>query len=430
MAKLGFDRSIERMDGFALSQFLLREWAVSTEPVQDPIDFRALIAPLGFQAFFETYWEKRPYYLSRAVDDFYQSLLTTDDLERIVSSTDLRYPALEVARGGNYIAAESYTRNIKYGGAYFNGVPDIERVKSEYYSGATIVLPALHRTWTPLRNLCNRIEDELSHPVHANAYMTPGGSEGFTPHYDTHEVFVLQIAGEKHWKVYLPTLQLPNRNQPFNATTYKLPLHPSFEVTLKPGDLLYLPRGFVHCASTSNRFSAHVTVGITPYTWIELLAEFLSTAHQFEGLRNALPPGFSVHEHMKASIGAGLSAKLNEMQTKSDLEKVVSSLAQRVRGARFRPCPPFRLDVRLIDRTTPLRAIQRSRYSIRSEGSNCILSVDGRSLALPAALHPIVDAIACEESFTIDQLPKQFDDVATLAFVRYLYGESFLELVN
>lgn len=40
--------------------------------------------------------------------------------------------------------------------------------------------------------------------VGANVYLTPPNSQGFAPHYDDIEAFVLQIEGKKRWKVYAP----------------------------------------------------------------------------------------------------------------------------------------------------------------------------------------------------------------------------------
>lgn len=37
-----------------------------------------------------------------------------------------------------------------------------------------------------------------------NAYLTPPNSQGFAPHYDDIEAFVLQIEGRKRWKLYKP----------------------------------------------------------------------------------------------------------------------------------------------------------------------------------------------------------------------------------
>ena len=44
-----------------------------------------------------------------------------------------------------------------------------------------------------------------------NAYITPESARGFEPHYDVHDVFVLQVSGEKHWSVHAPVREHPGR---------------------------------------------------------------------------------------------------------------------------------------------------------------------------------------------------------------------------
>ena len=197
-----------------------------------------------------------------------------------------------------------------------------------------MVLPALQRTWSPLRQLCAALEDEFSHPVHANAYLTPGNSPGFAPHYDTHEVLVLQIAGTKRWRVFQPPQPLPHRSQPFTPIGYALP-PPLLELELKPGDLLYLPRGYVHAANTANGHSAHVTIGITVYTWIELIAELANSAKEIAGLRAALPPGFTTREELNLTLQQNLVQCLDLLRDNSDAERLVEGFLQKVRSARL-----------------------------------------------------------------------------------------------
>jgi hypothetical protein len=143
-------------------------------------DLAALLAPARPEDFFREYWERKPLHLSRGDAHYFDSILTNRDLDSIISSADLRYPAIQLAKNGSYLSAEAYTRNIKHGSEFFNGVPDLGQIQSEYRSGATVVLPALQRTWAPLRELCAALENEFSHAVHANAYLTPGDSPGFT----------------------------------------------------------------------------------------------------------------------------------------------------------------------------------------------------------------------------------------------------------
>ena len=40
-----------------------------------------------------------------------------------------------------------------------------------------------------------------------NRYLTPAGTQGFAPHYDDIEAFILQLEGKKHWRLYSPRLE-------------------------------------------------------------------------------------------------------------------------------------------------------------------------------------------------------------------------------
>ena len=138
---------------------------------------------------------------------------------------------------------------------------DADRVPTAFDDGATIVLQALHHNWLPLARFCRALEAELGHPVQANSYYTPRRSQGFAVHHDTHDVFVLQVAGEKHWRVYDPLLELPLKHQRCSSSLGE-PGRPVLELTLRAGDTLYLPRGWLHDALTSDTDSLHITVGV------------------------------------------------------------------------------------------------------------------------------------------------------------------------
>src|SRR3712207_7600770 len=73
-----------------------------------------------------------------------------------------------------------------------------------FADGSTVVLQGLHRLWPPLMEFADQLAADLGHPTQVNAYITPPSSRGFSPHYDVHDVFVLQVAGEKHWRVHEP----------------------------------------------------------------------------------------------------------------------------------------------------------------------------------------------------------------------------------
>jgi ribosomal protein L16 Arg81 hydroxylase len=389
----------------------------------------ALIAPLGFDDFFREHWERKPLHLSRADVHYYDRVLTNADLEDIISSADLRYPAIQLAKNGSYLQAEAYTRNIKHGTESFIGVPDLQQIQSEYRSGATVVLPALQRTWQPLRRLCATLEDEISHPVHANAYLTPGDSPGFTPHYDTHEVLVLQIAGTKRWRVFRPPTPLPHRSQPFSPIGFTLP-PPLLELELKPGDLLYLPRGFVHAAHTSNGHSAHVTIGITVYTWVELIGELANAAKEMAALRAALPPAFASREELKTTLRQNLTQCLALLRDNIDGERLIDGFLQKVGSARIRPQENFNSDATVIGLQTRLKTPQADSYHIATEQRGIVLEFRGKKFVLPEKIRVAIDEMCKRQSFRPAELSGPLDNEGKLTLARYLHGEGFLSLAD
>jgi ribosomal protein L16 Arg81 hydroxylase len=306
--------------------------------------FADLLVPLQRETFFTRYWESQPLHVQRSESDYYAQLLTNRDLEAAISSGGLRYPSIQLARGGGFFPPEAFTRTIRSGGDFFTGIPDLDRIRAEYQSGASISLPGFHRAWEPLGTLAAAIEAEFDHAVHANVYITPGNAIGFSPHYDTHEVFVLQIAGGKRWRIHNPPLPLPHRSQPFDPRSY-VPSAPLCELDLEPGDLLYLPRGFVHTTETSVSFSVHVTLGITVYTWIELLTEWAQLSKHSPSLRRALPPGFAGREDIGQSLADQLRRMSAELQSITDYNAFLEGFSQRVRSARNGLRASFSTDV-------------------------------------------------------------------------------------
>jgi ribosomal protein L16 Arg81 hydroxylase len=309
--------------------------------------FADLLAPIEPKSFLEQSWEKEPLHIERPAGA-YKSLLTNNDVEAVIASGGLRYPAIQLAKGGGFYPPEAFTRSLRSGGDVFTGIPVLDRIRDEYQAGATISLPGFHRAWKPLGLLAVAIEEEFDHPVHTNVYITPGNAAGFSPHYDTHEVFVLQIAGRKHWRIEQPPLHLPHRSQPFNPQTY-VKSGPVLEVDLSPGDLLYLPRGFVHSTATSDSFSVHVTLGITVYTWVELLAAWAELSRHVPSLRRALPPGFAARDDLRQSLGDRLRRVITELQQVTDHDTLLDSFAQRIRFARPQAQQRFSVDTQVFD---------------------------------------------------------------------------------
>ncbi|MFW5473457.1 cupin domain-containing protein [Knoellia sp. CPCC 206450] len=232
----------------------------------------ALARLVGMPApdFAEHVWSRAPL-LTRGSDlprDF-ADLFGPDAVDELVARRALRTPFARMAKDGTTLADRTFT----LGGGVGAGIGDQlseDRVLRELAGGATLVLQALHRSWAPVQDFAAALADDLGHPVQVNAYVTPPQNQGFSDHYDVHDVFVLQVAGEKRWRIRPPVLEAPLRDQPWErhraAVEQAAQSEPFLEETLRPGDCLYLPRGWLHSATALGGTSIHLTIGVHAWT--------------------------------------------------------------------------------------------------------------------------------------------------------------------
>ena len=254
--------------------------------------------------FASQYWGQEPL-LSPAADlpGGITELLDANAIDELVSKRGLRTPFLRVAKNGTTLADKAFTAPGGVGAGIADQVSD-DRLTQLFADGSTLVLQALHRVWPPILEFCQELAAELGHPVQANAYVTPPQNQGFSAHYDVHDVFVLQMEGEKRWRIHRPVLASPLRDQPWNDRRADVEKRadeaPLMEVLLKPGDCLYLPRGYLHAATALGGVSTHLTLGIHVWTRFalaqQLVHQALKTLADDPVMRASLPLGVDVSD--------------------------------------------------------------------------------------------------------------------------------------
>jgi lysine-specific demethylase/histidyl-hydroxylase NO66 len=247
--------------------------------------------------FAEAHWGKAPL-LSHPGGTF-TDLLSVGAVDELLSRRGLRTPFLRVAQHGKVLPASRYTGSGGAGAEIGDQVID-DDVLRLYAGGATLVLQGLHRIWPPLIDFARRLGSELRRPLQVNAYLTPPGSQGFSTHYDTHDVFVLQIDGVKRWRIHEPVLADPLEKQAWGGHADEVAAtaqgEPAMDVLLTPGDALYLPRGWLHSAEAQDTRSLHVTIGVRALTRYALVEELLTLAAGDARLRATLPFGLDVSD--------------------------------------------------------------------------------------------------------------------------------------
>ncbi len=347
----------------------------------------------------------------------FDDLLSEADVERLVCSTAIRYPGFRLVREGRQLAVDEYTSDISWRPAFTRTV-DVPSLLAEWEAGATIVLQALHVNWHPLAVFCRLLEEALGHAVQANAYYTPRGSQGFAVHHDTHDVLVLQVAGEKRWLLYEPLLELPLKHQRYSAA---LGEHgdPTDDLVLRPGDTLYLPRGWLHQAETSASDSLHLTIGITAHTWLD-------------GAKGAVD---ALEDELAFRRGAGFGTSDGLVHILAE-ELEPERVAARQRRGFVDSRRPIREDgltqLRALERLGTETLLERRETVIADleEGAGGLaLHFEGKEVRFPA--HATPELRACFESeapFRLTDLAGELDAEGRLVLAHRLVREGFLRI--
>ena len=390
---------------------------------------RCVTSELDLDEFSRSYWGSRAL-LSHGGD--YGDLFSLDAADELLSRRGLRTPFLRLAKDGAVVGDSQFTGSGGAGAEIADQVRD-DKVAALFASGHTVVLQALHRTWPALVDFSTQLSTDAGHPVQINAYITPAESQGFSAHYDVHDVFVLQVAGEKHWTVREPVHVDPLRNQPWTDHSQAVGAAardrtPVIDDVLRPGDALYVPRGFLHSAKALGGVSAHLTVGLHTLTRYLLVQELAALAADEPSLRTALPLGFDPGDP------AQLSTVLDEVTSlliKKIEQTTPDDLAPRLRNRtwsanRPAPLPPLAHAAAIsnlkVGTTVQLRPGLRFHLT---NGDPVRLHLPDRTISLPKATYPAVERLCSGTPITTGDLPA-LDTPDQLVLIHRLLTEAVL----
>jgi ribosomal protein L16 Arg81 hydroxylase len=276
----------------------------------DTFTLKSLLWPVTEEAFRSYHWERTPLVVHRGERDYYGNLFTLEDVDQAIATAPAKIVTAD-AKSTQYVRYEEKSGSIP-----------LDRVLAEMRDGRTLLLEHLHRRNQKLGLLCRLLEQELGHRFETNIYLTPPHGQGLIPHWDNHDTIILQVAGSKHWRIEQQRRKLPTQHERMTDPNREFTENAS-PFILEQGDMIYIPRGFVHAAECGAQPSLHITVGVRIYTWEELLKAVISgAALEDESLRHALPLGF-------LQAGDGLAQGVMGALHKIADEKLIPSLVDR-----------------------------------------------------------------------------------------------------
>ncbi|WP_330343202.1 JmjC domain-containing protein [Streptomyces sp. NBC_00557] len=222
------------------------------------------------ESFFAQHFDRQPLLRRGALADRVRDLITVDRLDDVIALQVVPPAYVRLARDGQGLSSKAYTRTT---GDHATGLAETvvpERVYELFRSGATVTWNHLEHLLPSVRHLVDLFADTFACPAEVVGFLTPAGHDGYAPHHDPVDVFVVQIEGTKDWQVWQPPADRRGDSARYPADRLG---EPALRTTLHPGDVLYLPHGTPHAAAAREQVSLHLSVTVAPRRWRDLLAE-------------------------------------------------------------------------------------------------------------------------------------------------------------
>jgi hypothetical protein len=281
---------------------------------------KKLVGPDGLAAFDAHIRETRTARFETALDAAEaSSLFDVRRLERAIDDGAIAVGQIDIFVRGHIVRIADL--------AHRSGRTVLDIAAEQLGAGATLRVRDLQRADADLVAFGRAVQEAFSATAQINLYLTPPLRDGFPPHFDITDVLVVQVAGSKSWRIhsdYADQQRLPMSDTPWDPRRY-IPTDAGEELTLRTGDVLYIPRGFMHSAVSLAEESMHLTISLAPMTYADLLTGVLARrAKKHEALRRRVPLQVQAGNDLRA-LAAGADALIDSMRSEVDFLAVIQA---------------------------------------------------------------------------------------------------------
>jgi ribosomal protein L16 Arg81 hydroxylase len=384
--------------------------------------FAAVLDPLSAAQFGSEYWARRPLRILRSAPTFYEDLFSLAHLERYLSQDEL------------------FTRHAVATPSNEPGLPDpppgsVSEVYERLLQGNSLRMRRMEcflDPSSPLRSLLRDMELSLQHPLDSlSCYVSPPDGKGLGPHHDESEIFTLQISGTKRWRIFHRVAS----DQPgiYNAKELADPVQ---DFVLNPGDLLYLPSGYVHDVIPTGTPSFSLTIVFSPFRWRAVLDLLLTKLVSSSAFVEPIPAGVLFARTRADSLEEELRVRLDLIRNAiSDLsvDSLIEELASKQVQHMTMP-PDQQIGNLFCLETIALETWLEKRPGIavhlsRSEGKVRLILPGGYTVEANERAEPAFrDILASDHPFQVSAMHNSLSDAAKLVLARKLVGCGLLRL--
>lgn len=278
------------------------------------LDFDTFIAPMTPERFCSEFYGREPVHISAEPSSERATMMQWDDIPDLVGIlSQWRDGGLKMVLNRQQVTPQHYLA-IRETATGRQEQPDVDLVRSLMDIGASLILDGVEDVRLDMRRICAMLGREFGAKAGLNLYASKRGIQAFASHCDPHEVFVVQCEGEKEWRIYGNRAENPVSSRSLRdqaaIDAAKGPI--AHSIIMRPGDLLYIPRGFYHDATARTERSLHLTFAVQPLYGVILLDLLRDMALDDPAFRAYLPPAEKDKEGL-ARMLASLSDRIGEL---------------------------------------------------------------------------------------------------------------------
>jgi ribosomal protein L16 Arg81 hydroxylase len=285
-----------------------------------------LLAPLSRDQFLREFYNRRPLHIARPHASSSATLDWTRFNDLLAIRSHWREANINLILNSRAVHRGLYMDDVQRLEGSIR-LANLTKVHVFLSIGASLVANSIEDISPEIRAITSTLSHELGGRAGANVYCSFKGIQAFASHCDLHEVFALQCEGEKVWRIYenravapVDTLTGTDAQKIIDSAKGRV----AMEVRLRPGDLLYIPRGYYHDALASSAASLHVTFSLAPLTGRAIFRVLEELSLEDVEFREYLADA-------RAEGGAALSAQLTKLAAR--LNELILSERLRLRLA-------------------------------------------------------------------------------------------------
>ena len=334
------------------------------------MDLAALIAPVPVERFTAEHFGRAPLHIPAPEGSTRRALLSWDRLNALLAVRSHWSEAnIKLIMNSRPVQPDLYIDRVETLEGPLRRA-DPAKVDLFLAMGASMVGNAIEDVSPEARAVAASLSDTFSGRAGANLYCSYRSVQAFASHCDLHEVFAVQCEGEKVWNIYAdraaaPVAHIAGDDAQAVIDRAKGPL--LMQVRMRPGDTLYIPRGFYHDALASSDASLHLTFAVAPHTGRILFRLLEEMAMGEQAFREYLPDA-------READGAALASRLDALAER---------MAEIVRSGGFRTALANRQRA-LVDPDHRLSLPQRPRLSFYARSDRPAEIAGGESPAVKA----------------------------------------------